>query len=171
MNSDKIIKNISIDGNIFKVEYIDLNLGDNPFGLKWTLWDKITVPFYTLKRIVRDYYWQVRYAFQRMFKGYDVVDTFEMFYSFISRYRKVFKDYKEHHWGYPGELTNEEWEAIIDKMIHCLDMMDEQYLEKFLLEDMPEKYVVSPISTYEIMEHYKNEFFELFSKYFYNLWD
>ena len=171
MSIETITRNVIIDGTTFEVEYLNFNVGDNPFGLKWTLWDKITIPFYRLKSKIKDYYWQVRYAFQRMFKGYDVTETFEMFSNFIDRYRKILKDYKEHRWGYPGELTNEEWEAIIDKMIHCLDMMDEQYLEKFLLEDMPEKYVVSPMSTYEIMEHYKNEFFELFSEWFYNLWD
>lgn len=171
MITDKIIKNVTIDGTTFEVEYFNFNIGDNPFGLQWTLWDKITIPFYRLKGKIRDYYWQVKYAFQRMFKGYDKTETFEMFSNFIDRYRKILKDYKKHHWGYPGELTEEEWDAIVDRMIYCLDMMDEQYLEKLLLEDMSPIYTVSSKSTYEIMTKYKNEFFQMFSEWFYNLWD
>lgn len=171
MSIERITKTVTIDGTTFEVEYLNFGLGDNPFGLKWTLWDKITIPFYRLKSIVSDYYWQVRYACQRMFKGYDCTETFEMFDNFIKRYRKILKDYKAHHWGYPGELTPKEWEAIIDRMIYCLDMMDEHYIEKLLLEDMSPIYTVSSKSTYEIMTKYKNEFFQMFSEWFYDLWD
>ena len=171
MSIERITKNVTIDGTTFEVEFINFNIGDNPFCLKWTLCDKITIPFYRLKGKIEDYYWQVRYAFQRMFKGYDCTETFELFSNFIDRYRKILKDYKKHHWGHPGELEEEAWEAIIDRMIYCLDMMDENYVTKLLLEDMPSVYTVSLQSTGEIMTKYKNEFFQMFSEWFYNLWD
>ena len=171
MSIERIIKNVTIGGTTFEVEYINFRTEDHPFDFKWTLWDKITIPFYRLKSKIKDYYRQVRYAFQRMFKGYDCTETFELFSNFIDRYRKILKDYKKHHWGHPGELEEEEWETIIDRMIYCLDMMDESYVKKLLLEDMSSVYIVSPKSTYEIMTKYKNEFFQMFSKWFYDLWD
>jgi ABC-type multidrug transport system ATPase subunit len=61
--------------------------------------------------------------------------------------------------------------GIIDRMIHCLDMMDEHYVTELLEVDKPEDCIVSQKSVDEIMTRYKNEFFQMFSEWFYNLWD
>lgn len=168
---DTIKKDVQIEDQTVEVEGFKFNVGDNPFGIKWTLWDKITIPFYRLKRKVKYHYWQVRYSFQRMFRGYDDTETFEMFSNFIDRYKKILTDYRKHHYGHPAEFTNEQWEEIVDRMIHCLDMMNEEYVEELLKKDMPEGYIPSCLTVNDINERYKNEFFQLFSKYFYNLWD
>jgi hypothetical protein len=49
--------------------------------------------------------------------------------------------------------------------------MQEQNVEEELTKDMSEGFIPNPTITYKIMEKHKNEFFELFSKHFYNLWD
>ena len=90
------------------------------------LWDIITTPYYKAKWWIREAYWEVRYGFQRMFKGYDYVDTFETFAKFRERYIKILTDYRKHHVGYCAYMTEEEWDAIVDQMIYHLHYMDEE---------------------------------------------
>ena len=135
------------------------------------IWDVITTPYYIVKRKVRDIYWEVRYGFQRMFKGYDVVDTFETFAKFTERYSKILTSYRKHHIGYCGEMTAEEWDAIIDEMIYHLHYMDEETVTEELEKNVPDDWSVNTIDVYTVMDMHKDAFFELFSKYFYHLWD
>lgn len=139
--------------------------------IKLSLWDKITIPFYKAKRVIRDTYWNIRYGFQRMFKGYDSVDVFDVYASFIKRYSKIFTDFKKHNCGYPFGTTEEEWDNIIDEMIYHLYYMDESNVDKELEKYAPEGYAPCYETTDKIMHEHKEEFFKLFSKYFYNLWD
>lgn len=141
--------------------------------MKWfeKTWDIITTPYYKVKWHIREAYWEIRYGFERMFKGYDSVDCFETFAKFIERYTKILTDYRKHHVGYIGTMTNEEWEAIIDEMIYHLYYMDEEHVTEELEKDVPDNWSASNKTTYEILEKHKNEFFKLFSEYFYNLWD
>ena len=67
--------------------------------------------------------------------------------------------------GYPGTLNSmEEWEEILDKMLFAFDYALNEDEERF-----------SPID-FDLEEHQSmldrvNEGFELFGKYFLNLWD
>ena len=169
--------NVEIGGEIFeRIEYADYS--DSVAYLRglmdarFTLWDRITIPFYTIKRKVRDIYWEIRYGFQRMFKGYDSVDTFDTFDKFIQRYTKILKEYRKHHYGFPMEFENsEEWDKIIDEMLYHLHYMDEETVTKELEKDVPDNWTAHGKSVYEVMRKHKDAFFELFSKYFYDLWD
>lgn len=135
------------------------------------IWDVITTPYYKVKWHVREVYWEIRYGFQRMFKGYDSVDTFETFAKFIERYTKILTEYRKTHVGYVGTMTNEEWEAIIDEMLYHLKYMDEETVTEELEKDVPDDWSVSAITVYEVMDKHKDAFFKSFSEYFYNLWD
>lgn len=168
------VKDVTIDNETIKnvkfTSYKDI-WENNPLKPKWTFWDKITIPFYRGRQIISDTYYKIRRGFQRMLKGYDDYDVFELFSSFTNRYSKILTDYRKTHYGHPCELTNEQWEAIIDEMLHHLKFMDETYVENSLCEGMPEHWLPDNLVVYEIMERHKDEFFKLFSKYFYNLWD
>ncbi len=135
------------------------------------IWDKITTPLWRVKRWIKDAYWEVRYGFQRMFNGYDAVDTFETFAKFIDRYSKILTEYKKYHVGYCSEMTEQEWEAIIDEMIYHLKYMDEETVIKELERNVPDNWTVGHKTINEVLNIHKDIFFELFSKYFYDLWD
>lgn len=137
------------------------------------IWDVITTPFYRIKNKTRDIYWEIRYGFQRMFKGYDSVDTFETFDKFIERYTKILTEYRKKHCGIPMEFIDqeEEWNNVIDEMLYHLRYMDEEAVIDELEKDVPDDWSVSHITVYEVLEKHKNAFFELFSKYFFDLWD
>ena len=165
-------KEIEIAGEKITAKYFEPN---GAFTIecnrRFNLWDNITLTFYRLKRKIRDVYWEIRYGFQRMFKGYDYVDTFDTFAKFIDRYTKILKVYKENMHGHPGRMTEEEWNGIIDKMLFHLYYMDEENVDEELQKDVPESWIVTCDTTYPILEHHKNEFFKLFSEHFYDLWD
>jgi hypothetical protein len=135
------------------------------------VWDLITTPYYRVKHWIKDTYWEIRYGFQRMFKGYDSVDTFETFAKFRERYLKILTQYRKNHIGYVWGMTADEWDAIIDEMIYHLRYMDEETVTEELEKDVPNDWSASHKTINNILENHKNSFFELFSKYFYDLWD
>lgn len=115
--------------------------------------------------------------------GYDEYAEWETFNWFISSMKTILPHYgNKDHLGVPiitynpfdpdlnltdeeiEELVKkneEEWYRIIDRMIELLDLMDERnYLNCDSYKEQQES-----------MDKAKDEFFELFSKYFYNLWD
>lgn len=137
------------------------------------VWNVITTPYYKAKWWIREVYWEIRYGFQRMFKGYDSVDTFETFAKFIERYTKILTEYRKYHCGIPMEFTEseEEWDNVIDEMLYHLHYMDEETVTDELEKDVPDDWSASMKTVSEVMHKHKDAFFELFSKYFYNLWD
>lgn len=135
------------------------------------VWDAITTMYHKIKWKIKDAYWEVRYGFQRMFKGYDVVDTFETYSKFIDRYTKILKEYRKEHVGHIGTMTNEEWEAVIDEMLYHLHYMNEDNVDDELEKNVPDNWLPKLDMSFKIMEMHKDEFFKLFSKYFYALWD
>lgn len=172
MNTIYHKKQITIAGETIMAEYFETNwdfkIEDNRLS---NLWYIITLPFYRLKRKIRDIYWEIRYGFQRMFKGYDYVDTFGLCDKFIDRYYKILTEYKKNLHGHPAHMTEEEWNNIIDQMLFHLYYMDEDHVDEELGKDVPNSWIPIWKTTGEIMEKHKTEFFKLFSEHFYNLWD
>ena len=113
--------------------------------------------------------------------GYDEYACWETFDWFIKTMRSILQEYKSNHACYPILMedyptsinkTNEEkerikenkqlWDNIIDKMIKLLDDMD---------EDNPIYDNMDILKQDKLQHEAKNEFFKLFSKHFYYLWD
>lgn len=115
--------------------------------------------------------------------GYDEYATWETANWFIDTMKSVLTRYRDGHCGDPIIIDNyfeyedteeasaknaEEWNKIVNRMIELLDLMDEsnpkydtkeyENLEGMLRQDKE-------------MNTAKEEFFSLFSKYFYYLWD
>lgn len=135
------------------------------------IWDVITTPYYKVKWKLDRLYWNCRYGLERMFNGYDSVDTFEIFSKFIERYTKILTEYRKTHIGYCGTMTEEEWDDIIDEMLYHLHYMDEETVTEELEKNVPDNWSASAITVYEVMDKHKDAFFKLFSEYFYHLWD
>lgn len=136
----------------------------------FNIWFYITLPFHKLKQLYWYIHRNVKFGFQRMFRGYDNADAYEFFSNFVDRNYKLLKHFKKHTWGYPANLTEKEWDNILEEMIQHLYMMDEWNVIESLKSGMPEDYKVDYKSVYEIMGRHKDEFFKLFSKHFYSLW-
>ena len=139
--------------------------------IKWTLWDRLTMPFYRARNFFRNKWWGFRKRYQRFKRGFAWGDVWDMDAWFISTAKLMLEHFLEKHCGYPNNIDNEEWEAILKEMIDCLELMDEDKAKAhFGITD----YDYSPESykkVGELMEEKKDRFFELFSKWFFNLWD
>lgn len=90
------------------MDYLQANATQSKISTKTTLWDKITLPLYRFVHKVKNVYWNIRYGFQRMFKGYDNVDVFDTFSKFTDRYSKILAEYRKSHVGYAGAMTLDE---------------------------------------------------------------
>jgi hypothetical protein len=112
--------------------------------------------------------------------GYDEYATWETFDWFIYTMKDILVYFRNHHDGYPvahnfDAMLQEELEAEYDKeldeMIYHLYYMDQDNVEGELSKGMPEDWIPDYLSVNEIMERHKDEFFKLFAKHFYSLWD
>lgn len=114
--------------------------------------------------------------------GYDEYATWETFNWFIDTMKPILKEYNSTRNGAPviledyfeigGEEASEKndkmWDDIVNRMIELLDLMDECN-PKYDAEEY--KGIDNWKKQDEEMKMAKDEFFELFSKYFYCLWD
>ena len=107
--------------------------------------------------------------------GYSPVAQWETFEWFITVMREILVNYRDNRMGTPvvipdyhtDDLISENknieiYNNILNEMIELLDKMDEcnSTYNGVSLEEM-----------HSDMDSAKNKFFELFSKYFYTLWD
>ena len=107
--------------------------------------------------------------------GYSPVAQWETFGWFITVMREILVNYRDNRMGTPVVIPNyniddlisenkniEIYNNILNEMIKLLDKMDEcnSTYNGVSLEEM-----------HSAMDSAKNKFFELFSKYFYTLWD
>ena len=107
--------------------------------------------------------------------GYSPVAQWETFSWFITVMREILINYRDNRMGTPvvipdyniDDLISENknieiYNNILNEMIELLDKMDEcnSTYNGVSLEEM-----------HSAMDSAKNKFFELFSKYFYTLWD
>ena len=107
--------------------------------------------------------------------GYSPVAQWETFGWFITVMREILVNYRDNRMGTPVVIPDyniddsisenkniEIYNSLLDEMITLLDQMDENNsaYNDVSLEEM-----------HSAMDTAKNKFFELFSKYFYTLWD
>lgn len=135
--------------------------------------------------------WNLRYAWQRAWRGWDDVEVFNMDVSFIEKYKEILKYYRINHhclFNVPEEyrdifnkwhFNDVETNVIIDTMIFHLEMMNEDHVEKMLYgknvydDDYdPKDYNIDKCKHISsIVDQNKNTFMELFNTFFWDLWD
>ena len=120
----------------------------------------------------------LRARIQRFKRGYSYGDVWDMDFWFMRTVKPMLIHLRDHGIGIPNELylqdaDNERilWENTLTEMISCLELMYEDNAEKHLGIENKDFSVEYYEKKWALMEENKNRFFELFSKYFYNLWD
>ena len=118
---------------------------------------------------------------QRFKRGYSYGDVWDMDHWFKRTVKPMLIHLRDKGIGIPNELyvdgENEriKWEEVLTEMINCLDMMDEGNVYKHFGFEGWVSWVRMTTedynNIYKTMEDNKNRFFELFSKYYYCLWD
>ena len=133
--------------------------------------DKITLPFYRIRKTFKDACYNLKYRCQRFIRGYADEDIWNLDLWFVEAMKKLLPEFIKRNNGYPSDLTEEEWYEILTTMIKLLYEMDEDELCKRIYNR--EFYEIPNEAAREIIEKAENnkeEFFRLFSKYFNHLW-
>jgi len=96
------------------------------------------------KHFIEEFYWQHRYAWQRMWRGYDSTDIFNLDSNMLERLNTILKDFKIHNialfndtsdvsisddYEFIGEvktLSEQETNDIIDKLIYLSKRANEE---------------------------------------------
>ena len=94
---------------------------------------------------VKELYWQLRYAWQRAWRGYDDTDVFELGFNFVERMPILLRDFKENNIAlFPAldnperlSLTEEETNAVLDEMIFNFENCDEDVVYERLFGSNP----------------------------------
>ena len=98
--------------------------------------------------------------------GFPYEAIYDHYWWFLKQTKAQFQRYLKNYLGYPGRdgaRTNEEWENIVKHMIDLLDYIEESEYD-----------YSTPFSsdyTEEMRVKAKDEFFDLYSKWFFDLWD
>jgi hypothetical protein len=96
-------------------------------------------------------------------QGYTVGTLWNIDSWFCEQIPHMLQDFRRKTIGYPGFMTSEEWDSILDRMAFCFTEMGKDQYEVF--DD--EKTEKESVAYREAM---KDEGFALFSKYFWHLW-
>jgi hypothetical protein len=97
----------------------------------------------------------LRFFFQRLTRGWDDSQTWNLDARFSEYMLPRLRRFREIHCAYPCELTPEEWNAILDKMIFAMEWLSTDMLEREETVEMWNKV---------------QEGMELFGKFFTSLW-
>ena len=133
--------------------------------------------YYKIKNKLVDDFDSLRARCQRFLRGYSYVDIWNMDYWFMCTIKPMLIHLRDNHHGVPMEFENDPsaWRFVLTEMIDCLNLMDEDSAYEYhgfgdwhTYEKLTKK---DYENIYRTMEDNKNRFFELFSKYFFDLWD
>lgn len=125
----------------------------------------------------------LKYRVQRAFKGWAPCDTWNIDCWFMEVMPQMLRYLKENKHSYPVYLTEKEWDNILEYMAFLLDEMDETkcsqqneiWNEYFNSDRSISVDREAALARDEEIANYrykcKDEFFKLFNKYFYDLWD
>lgn len=126
---------------------------------------------------IKNAWYDFRCRCQRFKRGWAYGDVWDMDVWFMRTVKPMLTHLKDHGIGIPGEFCIGEdgnriyWENTLTEMISCLELMDEDNAEKYLGISDDNRSVESYKKVHDLMEENKNRFFELFSKYYFDLWD
>lgn len=165
-------KDVEIADEMITAEYFEMTneADDNNGNFLTRLYYALPSLSY-IRRKIKDIYYEVKYGFQRMFRGYDDGNLFSIYNRFVYRYSKIIPEFKKNQHGHPWNMTEQQWEDILDQMSLHLYYMDRDNVDKELMKSVPKNWFPTCKTSGEIMKKHKDAFFELFVKYFYDLWD
>ena len=136
-------------------------------------------PFWRLRRAIRNAFYNLKYRVQRFIRGYSDLEVFDLSGRFIEIMTPILTELRKTHHGYPCGLTNEEWEQKLDEMIrHLKYMNDSAETHVAIAKELGfENCEIGRMSLdeihriYEYIQNESDEFFRLFARHFFDLWD
>lgn len=118
-------------------------------------------------RKLKDLKFDLKMRCQRFKKGYADVDTWNLDGFIEETFRKMLIQFREESMGYPMNLTEQEWNKILDRMIFLLGEMNEENCSKKITYNSTAEELQE---YYEYMTKCKDEFYDLMKEHHYKLW-
>ena len=138
------------------------------------------------------HYWRdLKCAYERATKGYCFRDLWSIDDWFLNVFPIMLQDFNKIRNGHPGNITEEEWNTIIEDMIISFKNADEEqtdYLNKYEEEydkiifkgdnnytdkekELQKNYYNEENKKFEYRKHNLQKGFQLLNKWFFALWD
>ena len=120
-----------------------------------------------ITRIIKNFFRHIKWFFQRGFKGYCDKDLWSLRDWFNTVFPKMLREFEADIHSVPSfnkEIkTKQDWEDIIERMAIALERTNED----FWIESAG----MFTTAHYSKMEINKEAFMDMFSKYYFDLWD
>lgn len=133
--------------------------------------------YYKIKNTLEDIWYPFKWRCQRFVRGYADIDMFNMDDWFMRTVKPMLIYHRDNNFSVPDEFSEnpDGFKLALIEMINCLDLMGEDYVCNFLgfceIEDIIKMKTEDFKEVHDIINDSKDKFFQLFSKYFYYLWD
>lgn len=132
--------------------------------------------YYRIKNTISNFCYDFRCRCQRFKRGWAYGDVWDIDVWFMRTVKPMLIHLRDHGIGISPEFYNEDgnriyWENTLTEMISCLELMDEDAAKEHLGISDSDYSFKSYNKARDLMEENKDRFFELFSKYFFALWD
>ena len=134
-------------------------------------------PYHRIKNTISDFWYNFTCRCQRFKRGWAYGDVWDLDVWFMHTVKPMLIHLRDHGIGIPsefyvdGENERVNWENTLTEMISCLELMDENAVREHLGISDSDYSFESYQKARDLMEENKDRFFELFSKYFFCLWD
>lgn len=119
------------------------------------------------------FFWEKKEQKERAKNGYCTADLGNIGHWFLDIMPKMLEDFNKSMHGYPGYLSEDDWDNIIKRMIFCFEEANKDTcLQKNEInyDTNAEEWFKREKEIDEYRNNMKNEGLELFSKYFWNFW-
>lgn len=144
---------------------------------KWLRW-----LIYNAKDVPHNFYRKCRRGWQRAYSGWADEDCWSLDYYLSKVIRDSVKRLRNHHCGFPGYMTNKEWNEKLDAIIYTFDVNDkilndywmalqkcDEWKDEVYLEQK-ERFNDFHVMTFEETERYERGW-KYFQEYYFHLWD
>lgn len=162
-----------------KIEPMDFKEKIKDFEDNLSFWKKVYYWFCRRYNRIKDFFSEIKYFFQRLFKGYDDTDEWSLYGGIVRRIRKPLKAFVkynlEHGAGCPSDLYDHEaekkgedackaWREILGKIDLAFDLLvEDEYATDAWFKKTTEEHIEDNKKMQEGLE--------FFGKYFRTLWD
>ena len=126
----------------------------------------------SLKFKIKNVYWNTRDKIQKIIRGYSDTDINELFQWFIDTMRPMIKQFRKTTQTFSLLCSDKkEWDKILKEMDNCLYMMEKQHVIDYYGYKYDNLTVEQGKKIRQEMEKNKDNFFDLFKEYFYDMWN
>jgi hypothetical protein len=131
------------------------------FGIEYTLWEKLTLPFWRLIYSVKNWIFEIKMAYQRVVRGYDDIVIWNFDTCIARQIKEVCFILADTHVGTPKELTDKQWEKILLNISFGFGSYIEMRSGMYTLKD----------KEYKRLEKEYESGLKLFTKWHRDIWD